>query len=270
MSDVWTHFNQLEPSVQQRLAEVLEVRGAMPEQQRLRRVWLDEVQLPPAAHVLDVGCGTGVTTRLLAALPQAGRVVGIDPGHHLIRTARALAHDLPRVEFQEGDATQLPFAEASFDAIVMDSVLSHVSDPRAVVSEALRVLKPAGMLAVFDGDYATATISLGAHDPLQACVDAMMARSVKDRYLVRRLPDLLQSVGFELQSFQSHGYAEVGEGGYMLTLVDRGADILRDAGQLDDDAAAALKREGQQRSRQRRFFGHIAYASLIALRPQSR
>ncbi len=53
----------------------------------------------------------------------------------------------------------------------------------------------------------------------------------------------------------------------MLTIVDRGADILAAAGHLGADAAMALKAEGRRRVEARSFFGHIAYGSLIAHKP---
>ena len=55
-----------------------------------------------------------------------------------------------------------------------------------------------GALAVFDGDYATTTVALGDHDPLQACADAAMAALVHDRYLVRRLGTLVRAAGWDV------------------------------------------------------------------------
>jgi ubiquinone/menaquinone biosynthesis C-methylase UbiE len=75
----------------------------------------------------------------------------------------------------------------SFDAVVFDSTLSHIPDPEQALEEAFRVLRAGGCLAAFDGDYATTTVALGDHDPVQACVDAMMAHSVTDRRVMRPL-----------------------------------------------------------------------------------
>ena len=87
-----------------------------------------------------------------------------------------------------------------------------------------------GALAVFDGDYATTTVALGDHDPLQACADAAMARLVHDRYLIRRLGTLVRGAGWEVVRLRSHGYVENEDPGYILTLIDRGADTLVAAG----------------------------------------
>ena len=150
--------------------------------------------------------------------------------------------------------------------MVFDSTLSHLPGPEGALSEAFRVLHPRGRLGVFDGDYATTTVALGADDPLQTRVDAMLAGSVHDRWIVRRLPALARAAGFEIERFQSHGFVET-EGGYMITIIDRGADILHELGQVGDDTASALKTEARRRVDEGMFFGHIAYGSLVARKP---
>jgi SAM-dependent methyltransferase len=267
MSDVWSSVVELDQATQERLAAVLETRGADPRQQAMRRAFLADIPFPDAARVLEVGCGTGVLTRVLARWPGVASVVGVDPAPSLLRRARQLAADLPHVSFQEADGRSLPMADASVDVVIFDSTLSHVPGPERALAEAFRVLRPAGWLAVFDGDYATTTVALGDHDPLQVCVDAMMASSVHDRWLVRRLPGLVRDGGFALASFHSHGFVETTGGGYMVTIIDRGIDLLRAAGRIGEDLAAALQAEARQRVAAGTFFGHIAYASLVAGKP---
>lgn len=267
MPDVWTSVRDLDDAMQERLADVLEKRGADVQQQAMRRAFLAEVPIPDGARVLDVGCGTGVLTRMLAARGAVASVVGVDTAPRLLAKARDAAADMPRIEFREGDARSLPFADAVFHIVTFDSVLSHVPGPERVIEEAFRVLRSGGCLAVIDGDYATATVALTDHDPLQACVDAMMAHSVTDRRVMRRLVDVVGSRGFGVTSFRSFGYAEVGNEGYMLTVVDRGADVLFSLGHIGDETAAALKNEARRRLHAGRFFGHIAYAGLVAHKP---
>jgi SAM-dependent methyltransferase len=263
MPDVWATYADLDATTQERLAGVLETRGADPKQQEMRRAFLAGVELPSSADVLEVGCGTGVLTRVLAALPRVRTVVGVDLAESLVEKARELA---PGLRFEQADARSLPFADASFDVVVFDSTLSHVPEPERALGEASRVLRPGGLLAAFDGDYATTTVALDEHDPLQTCVATMMAGSVTDRRIMRRLPALLRDRGLEIVHTGSHGYVEAGDGGYMLTILDRGADILQASGTIGEDLAAALKAEARRRAAAGRFFGHIAYASVIARR----
>jgi hypothetical protein len=63
---------------------------------------------------------------------------------------------------------------------------------------------------------------------------------------------------------KSHGFVETAEADYMLTLVDRGADVLVASGRLGEPAAEALKAEAVGRVERDEFFGHIAYLSVIA------
>lgn len=267
MPDVWTAVQDLDEATQERLADVLEKRGADAQQYAMRRTFLQEVPFPQDSRVLDVGCGTGVLTRLLARWPNVASVIGVDPAPALLEKARAAAADMPEVSFREGDGRSLPFDSATFDVVTSDSMLSHVPGPERAIEEAFRVLRAGGCLAVFDGDYATTTVALTDHDPLQACVDAMMANSVTDRRIMRRLTNVVAACGFKVTAFPSFGFAEIGNDGYMLTIVDRGADILCSDGHIGKETAAALKEEARRRLRTGRFFGHIAYAGLIARKP---
>jgi ubiquinone/menaquinone biosynthesis C-methylase UbiE len=264
MPDVWAAVAELDPIAQQRMADVLETRGADPRQREMRQTFLADIAFPPGAEVLEVGCGTGVLTRVLAALPEVDRVVGVDIAESLLDKARELTAGIPGVTFEPADARSLPYADGRFHVVVFDSTLSHVPEPERAVREGFRVLRPDGLLAAFDGDYATATVALAEHDPLQTCVDAMLASSVTDRRVMRRLPGLLRRSGFDHGQTRSHGFVETGEGGYMLTIVDRGADLLAASGAIGEELALSLKAEARRRAAEGGFFGHIAYASVIA------
>jgi SAM-dependent methyltransferase len=267
MPDVWAAVTELDEATQQRLVDVLEARGADPQQQAMRQSFLGDLVFPDGARVLEVGCGTGVLTRVLARWPRVAAVTGVDPAAFLLRKARELGGGFPNVTFQEADGRSLPFGDAAFDVVVFDSTLSHVPDPRRALAEAFRALRPGGLLATFDGDYSTTTVALGDHDPLQTCVDAMMAASVNDRRVMRRLPGIVRECGFGPPSFRSYGFAETAGGPYMLSVIDRGADILYASDLIGQALAVALKAEARRRAESGAFFGHIAYASLSAAKP---
>jgi len=267
MTDVWSMVAELDPAMQSRLADVLETRGADIQQRAMRLSFLTDVPFPSEARVLEVGCGTGVLTRALARRPEVAEVVGIDPATSLLERARMLSAELPRITFLEGDGRALPVDSESFDVVVFDSTLSHIPGVEQALAEAHRVLRRPGWLAVFDGDYSTTTVAIGDFDPLQACVDLMMANSVNDRYLVRRLPALVRHCGFEVERLNSHGFIDMSGDGYMATVVERGIDMLQSFRQIADDTAASLRAEIRRRALDGTFFGHIAYASLMARKP---
>jgi ubiquinone/menaquinone biosynthesis C-methylase UbiE len=267
MPDVYAAIAEAEPTVVERLAQAMEIRAAEREQRAMLETYLAEIALPPAARVLEIGCGTGAVTRVLARWPGVAEVAGVDPSPIFLAKARELAAGIDNVAYHEADGRSLPFDGGSFDGVVIHTVLSHVPGPERVLAEAGRVLRPGGWLAVFDGDYATTTLAIGDWDPVQACADMAMAALVNDRWLVRRLPALVQSAGFDRVRFRSHGYAQTATPSYTLTLVDRGADALAAAGRIGPELAAALKAEARRRVERGAFFGFIAYASLTARRP---
>jgi hypothetical protein len=69
-----------------------------------------------------------------------------------------------------------------------------------------------------------------------------------------------------VRNVRSYGYHGVTDASYMLTIVDRGADMLVGAGRIGGDLATALKNEARRRVETGTFFGHLAYASVIAFR----
>lgn len=267
MPDVYSRITEIDQQTQERLIDVLEMRSNDPQQRAMWDSYLFEIEFPPAAQVLEVGCGTGAISRILAQRPGVGRVLGVDPSPVFIAKARELAQGLTNVSFEQSDGRSLNLTNAAFDVVVVHQALSHVPGPEKLIFEAFRVLRPGGWLAVFDGDYATATVSTAERDPLEACVHAFRANFVHDPWIVRRIPELLQAGGFGIQPMRSYGYIEAPVGGYMLTWVDRGADALLQRGHISLETAEALKAEARRRSTTKRWFGHIAFASILGRKP---
>ena len=264
MPDLYATISEVDHTTQERLADVLEMRAADPRQREMLEAYLSEIDFPNDARVLEVGCGTGGVTRTLAQWPGVSEAVGVDPSSVFIAKARELGGVIANLSFEEGDGRSLPFGEQSFDVVVFHTTMCHVPVPEGLVAEAFRVLRPEGWLAVFDGDYATATVATGDFDPLQDCVEAFRDGFVHDSWLVRRLPTLIQSAGFEVMPMRSHGYVESPEGAYMLTWIERGADVLLQTGRIGEEKAEALRAEARRRSENKQWFGHIAFASLLA------
>ena len=113
-----------------------------------RRRAARETGLISGGSALDVACGSGKLTAQLARVAGAsGRVVGLDFSPEMLEVARAHRPDL---EFMEGDALNLPFADSSFDASTIAFGLRNLADPVRGLREMLRVVKPRGKAVVLE------------------------------------------------------------------------------------------------------------------------
>lgn len=110
---------------------------------------LVEVAAPaPGERVLDVACGTGVVTRLVAERVGAtGTVAALDVSPGMLAVARSLPAPAAPVEWHESSAESLPFADDAFDLVTCQMGLQFVPDQRAALREQHRVLAPGGRVA---------------------------------------------------------------------------------------------------------------------------
>jgi ubiquinone/menaquinone biosynthesis C-methylase UbiE len=102
---------------------------------------LDVARLTPGARLLDCGCGSGHLC--YQASLRNTIVTGCDYSLEMVRIAKT---NYPTLHFLHGDAENLAFEDTSFDTVVMNYLLLHVSDQNAALLEAARILKPGGQL----------------------------------------------------------------------------------------------------------------------------
>jgi len=109
--------------------------------------FLDRLNIPKGASLLDVACGSGQVA--LIAAQRGARVTGVDIASNLVEAARgrALAAGID-ARFDEGDAEDLPYADASFDAVVSLYGAMFAPRPERVAAELVRVCRPGGTIAM--------------------------------------------------------------------------------------------------------------------------
>jgi SAM-dependent methyltransferase len=194
-SDPYAVTGSLDDSLLQVIVTRLETRGRHAAFEKMLMDYLDAMLIDTATIVLDMGCGTGVAARAIARRRDfSGRVLGIDLSPTLAQTAARLAADeglRDRAEFRAGDSRRLDLGDGVFDAVVAHTLLSHVDDPLAVVREAARLVRPGGVIGIFDGDYASMTF--GHADPAKGKVydEAIISGVVTSPRVMRQMPRLL-------------------------------------------------------------------------------
>jgi ubiquinone/menaquinone biosynthesis C-methylase UbiE len=99
--------------------------------------------------ILDVGAGTGLIPIELCRRASAVHVVAVDAAAQMLAIARqnvAAAGFVNRIELVPGDAKKLQFDAGAFPAVVSNSIIHHIADPRPVIAEAIRITAPGGLL----------------------------------------------------------------------------------------------------------------------------
>jgi ubiquinone/menaquinone biosynthesis C-methylase UbiE len=98
-------------------------------------------------HILETACGTGIVTRqMLERVPDSARLAATDLNQAMVDFARTQVPRDPRLEWRTADAQELPYGDATFDAVVMQFGIMFLPDKARALSEAKRVLKPGGRL----------------------------------------------------------------------------------------------------------------------------
>src|SRR5258705_12258910 len=105
---------------------------------------IERMQVPGDAQVLDIGCGSGWATRLLAEQASEGRVVGIDISDEMIHLARNLSSSFYNAEFRVASAESLPFRDEEFTHAFSMESLYYYSNMVAALREVSRVLADGG------------------------------------------------------------------------------------------------------------------------------
>ena len=111
--------------------------------------------LKPGMSLLDCGCGPGTITLGFAEVVAPGEVVGteIEETHVALARENAAQRGVTNARFETADLYELPFADASFDAVFISAVLGNLHEPIRGLREAHRVLKPDGVIGVKEFDH---------------------------------------------------------------------------------------------------------------------
>ncbi|MBI2546405.1 methyltransferase domain-containing protein [Candidatus Woesearchaeota archaeon] len=120
---------------------------------KFRKDLLSKAALPSKGKLLDIGCGTGIMTRLYKTKYHNLEVTGLDPDMQALRIAKskALQNNL-KIKYIHGSAEKLPFPNESFDVITTTLAIHHLKTPQKIAAfrEMYRILRKGGRLIVTD------------------------------------------------------------------------------------------------------------------------
>lgn len=151
-------------------------------------------------HILEVGCGVGAQTKIIAPLNPECHFTSIDLSSKSLEVAQATIEELKidNVRFEKQDVRDLSFDEGQFDHVFICFVLEHLLDPLKVLKDIKRVLKPNGSITLIEGDHGSTYFypeSEYAMKAVQAQVDLQKMKG-GDPNIGRALYPLLKEAGF--------------------------------------------------------------------------
>jgi ubiquinone/menaquinone biosynthesis C-methylase UbiE len=175
------------------------------------------MDLRPGERVLDLGCGSGWATRLLARLvadgPEGfGQVVGIDVSDEMIRLARAASKDFENILYVWGSAQQIPWEENFFDKMLSVESFYYYPDQERALAEVFRVMAPRGRICILINLYKDNPYSLQWVDQLKVPVHVrseaeyveLLKKHGFENAEARRIPDdTLTPDDYQTKSFHS-------------------------------------------------------------------
>jgi len=156
---------------------------------------------PANSRVLEVGCGVGAQTVILAKNNPQTQILSLDISTAFVATAKARAEEAEysNVSFLQGDLFSLPFEDETFDHIFVCFVLEHLSHPQKALEYLKRILKTGGSLTVIEGDHGSAYFhpdSPAAKKTIQCLID-LQAQTGGNALIGRQLYPLLSSASYK-------------------------------------------------------------------------
>lgn len=235
-TDIWQQLEGAELSTIDRIVERLEMRGRDETFVALTDRYLDAVDVDSLGRVLELGCGTGVISRSIAARSGfAGSVVGSDYSAQLIEAAQRFARaegvgEVVQFEVEDAQATQQ--LSNAYDAVILHTVVSHLPDPSSAMSEAARVAKSDGVVVVFDGDYASLTIHTG-HPDDDTVLQAIRNVSSANHYVMRAMPEIMRDQSLSIRHIDASVLVAAGESPFFGSLARTYVPLAVESGELD-------------------------------------
>jgi ubiquinone/menaquinone biosynthesis C-methylase UbiE len=264
--DVYGRTQELDAKSIDTIATRLEARRGSAKYMGMLQEYLEAIDLAAAQSVLVLGCGTGVEVREVVRRPDfRGRVTAIDISADLVERGKSLAEQKGfsgSIEWLVGDAQELRLSDGVFDLVLAHTLVSHVPDPKRVVQEAARVVRPGGTVVIFDGDYTTLTFGVD-----REMDEKIISGNIANPRIMRAMSQLLCEVGLKLVDSRGWMLTEIGRADFFLGSLQSYPVLLPKAGVATPEEVQAFVGRQLRASEDGTFFAGYNFYAMIAERP---
>jgi ubiquinone/menaquinone biosynthesis C-methylase UbiE len=235
---------------------------------------LEGLRLVQGEHVLDVGAGPGLLISEMASyVGPKGHVTGLEISDSMLAVARRRCASMAiadRITLVKGDATALPFPDASFDVATSTQVYEYVPDVDQALAELYRVLRPGGRALILDTDWA----SIVWNTTDQARMDRVLAAWIErfaDPHLPRSLSRRLRDAGFQISHREAMALLnpEYHRETYSVTNASIMADYVTGRHGLTPDEVHAWQKDLAQLGAEGHYFFSLNRYLFLADKPSA-
>lgn len=219
-------------------------------------------------NVLVLGCGTGVEVReLIARNDFSGKVTALDLSAELIECGQSSFEKEgidADVIWLAADAANTGLEANAYDLVIAHTLISHVPSPKNVLKEISRLLTKTGLVAIFDGDYATMTY--GTEDPEYGKeMDENIIRGlIANPRVMRSLPRMFSDYSMSLLNSKGWVLSEVGKADFFLGNLESLPILLPTAGVATEKDVQKFVDDQRCASESGTFFAGVNFYAMIA------
>jgi ubiquinone/menaquinone biosynthesis C-methylase UbiE len=262
-TNAWSNPSKAGAAEAAQMAAFLEERSRTQDVLEVNTQFCNILDPQPGEHILEVGSGSGVICRLVAARLQAtGSVVGVDISPDIVAEAQkyVLREGLAaQIVFECGPGESLQYPDASFDCACAARLLLHAHAPEAILREMRRVVRPGGRVVVMDWDFETVAVDHPDRELTRRVLHWRTDNYGGDNWSGRQLWRQMQAAG--LQQLSLHPLVSVvhAESDGLTQSLWRAAQVAMDSGAVSAEEQAGWVGDLKARIKAGTFFASIVY-----------
>jgi ubiquinone/menaquinone biosynthesis C-methylase UbiE len=259
-ADAWSNPSQASPEDVARMAEHLEERSGRPDMRQVNQAVCEALRPQPGERLLEVGCGTGIVSRLVApSLEKTGAITGLDISSQFLAVARQRADSASHIHFVNALGAAIPHPDSYFDGAWGVRLLLHVFDPDPIVSEMRRVVRPGGRVVLADWDFETATVDHPDRELTRRILNWRIDHHGANNWSGRQLLRLGRQAGLKDVQVYPLVVTATDEKPALTQSLWRAAEVARDGGAITEAEHDAWVSALKERITSGSFFASLVY-----------